>query len=200
MQPRAAGTIAAILLAAGESTRMGEQKALLPWRGATLIAYQLEQLLAVPEIAEIIVVTGHEPARIAEIARGYERTIVAHNAAYATGKVSSIKRGLEAVSDQADGVLLIAVDQPRPADVLRAILSAHVASRAAITAPIHGGRWGHPVVFARTLRDELARIEEATLGVRAVMERHAGEIKEITIDDPAVLLDLNTMEDVDRAR
>jgi molybdenum cofactor cytidylyltransferase len=194
------GSITAILLAAGESTRMGVQKALLPWHGTTLIAYQVEQLLAVPEIAEIIVVTGHEPARITEIARRCERTIVAHTAAYATGKVSSIKRGLEAVSDQADGVLLLAVDQPRPAEVLRAIVSAHVASGAAITAPVHGGRRGHPVVFAKALREELARIEEATLGVRGVMDRHAGEIQEIAIEDPAVLVDLNTMEDVERAR
>ena len=105
--------VSAILLAAGESTRMGRQKALLPWEGTTLLEYQLAQLAAVDEIREIIVVTGHEPDRITEIASAAERTRVAHNAAYRTGKVSSIKAGLAAVSPDADAILLLAVDQPR---------------------------------------------------------------------------------------
>ena len=65
---------AAILLAAGESTRMGEQKALLDWHGATLLEFQLSQLAEVDDISEIIVVTGHEPAGVKAIVGQSPRT------------------------------------------------------------------------------------------------------------------------------
>ena len=60
-------SVSAIILAAGESTRMGTQKALLAWEGTTLIEYELAQLASIDAISEVIVVTGHEPARIEEI-------------------------------------------------------------------------------------------------------------------------------------
>jgi len=174
---------------------MGRQKALLPWRGTTLIAYQLAQLAAGDAIAEIIVVTGHEAAGITALAAHAPRTRVVHNPGYRTGKVSSIKAGLAAISPRAGAVLLLAVDQPRPADVLATLVQRHVASHAAITVPVHEGHRGHPVIFDRALVPELLEIAEETQGIRAVLQRHAGEILEVAMTDPAVLLDLNTPSD-----
>ena len=114
--------VSAILLAAGESTRMGRQKALLPWEGTTLLEYQLDAASRVDDISEIIVVTGHEPDRITEITAMYPRAQVAHNTAYETGKVSSIKAGLAAVAPDADAILLLSVDQPRSSAILRAVV------------------------------------------------------------------------------
>ena len=191
--------VSAILLVAGESTRMGRQKALLPWEGTTLLEYQLAQLAAVDEIGEIVVVTGHEPDRIAEIASAAPRTRVAHNAAYRTGKVSSITTGLAAVSPAADAILLLGVDQPRPAGVLRAVVETHLAGERLITVPTRDAHRGHPVIFDSALRGELSAINEETLGVRAILQRRAADVGTVEIADPAVMLDLNSPADIPTA-
>ena len=192
--------MSAILLAAGESTRMGRQKALLAWEGSTLLEYQLAQLAAVDEIREIIVVTGHDPERITAIASAAARTRVAHNAAYRTGKVSSITAGLATVSSGADAILLLGVDQPRSADIVRAVVSAYSGSRAPITVPAHIGRAGHPALFDAALLPELTAITEETQGIRAVRQRYAAETLAVELGDPAVNLDLNTPADLGATR
>ena len=187
--------VSAILLAAGESTRMGRQKALLPWGDcATLLEYHLRELASLPEIAEVIVVTGHEPARITEIAALHAIARMAHNPAYKTGKVSSIVTGVRAASADATALMLLAVDQPRSAAVLRPIIDA--SAGALITLSVYDGRRGHPVVFDASLRDELLAVEEATQGIRAVLQRHAADVREVEAATDEVLLDLNRPEDV----
>jgi molybdenum cofactor cytidylyltransferase len=186
----------AIVLAAGESRRMVRQKALLPWRGTTLIGWQLTQLSLVDGVRAIVVVTGHEPTAITQAAGAFERAVVAHNPDYATGKVSSILAGLNALPAETEAVLLLAVDQPRPAEVHRALLQAHARAQARITLPVHDGRRGHPVIFDASLLPELRAIDEASQGIRAVLERHAADVQEVPIDDPIVHLDVNTPEDV----
>jgi molybdenum cofactor cytidylyltransferase len=184
-----------ILLAAGESTRMGRQKALLPWGGCpTLLEYHLRELASLPEVAEVIVVTGHEPERITRIASSHPLACIAHNPAYKTGKVSSIIAGISAASVEAKALMLLAVDQPRSAALLRKIADA---SRGALIAvPVHGGRRGHPVVFDASLRDELLAIDEATQGIRALLQRHAEDVRDVEVATDEVLLDLNRPEDV----
>ena len=189
--------VAAILLAAGESKRMGEPKALLPWQDSpSLLAYQLAQLAAVDDVSAIVLVSGHEAERIERVAAGAPKTRIARNDAYRTGKVSSILAGLQAAPEDATAVLLLAVDQPRPAALLRALVEAHRAAGARITVPAHLGHRGHPVIFDASLREELRAIDEATQGIRAVLRRHAAEVYEVPFEDAAVLLDLNTPEDV----
>jgi molybdenum cofactor cytidylyltransferase len=190
--------VSAMLLAAGESSRMGTQKALLPWAGTTLIAYQLAQLAAVDDVAEIIVVTGHEPERIVEAVECAPRARCMHNDAYRTGKVSSILCGLQAVSPDAGAILLLAVDQPRPAPIMRTLIAALVDAGALITAPIREGHRGHPLIFSRALLPELMAISEEMQGVRDVVRRHADAVQDVEIDDPAIHLDLNTPADVER--
>lgn len=202
-------TVSITLLAAGESTRMGTQKALLPWNGsATLLEYHLDQAQPLKGVTEIIVVTGHDPERINEIvtrrgenlphttyhARARVRT--AHNPNYATGKVSSIKAGLAILNKNTDTVMLLAVDQPRSAPILRALIECHTAGSSNITVPTRSGRRGHPVLFSRTLLPELEAITEDTLGIRAVLHAHADGTTEIEIDDDAIFLDLNSPADV----
>ena len=179
---------------------MGTQKALLPWKGATLIEYELAQLASIDEVREIIVVTGHKPERITALVAASSRARSVQNDAYTSGKVSSIRAGMAAVEDGADAIMLCAVDQPRASSVLRRLTDGHIASDGLITLPSHGGHRGHPVIFNVTLRDELLAITEETQGIRAVLERHADAIHVVELDDPAVLLDLNTPEDVEEAR
>ncbi len=187
--------VTAIVLAAGESTRMGVQKALLEWKGVPLIAYQLQQLAAVDVVEEIIVVAGYEPERIRDIASSHPRTAVVHNAAYRNGKVSSIVTGLHAIRGNAGEIMVLGVDQPRSARVLQAILVGHARSGAPITVPVHGGHRGHPTVFSRVLLPELLAITEETKGLREILQTHAAEVHEVACDE-SVLVDLNEPADM----
>jgi molybdenum cofactor cytidylyltransferase len=203
--PRARGrvpddgpAIAAILLAAGRSERMGAFKPLLPWGGSTLLEYQLEQLASVDEIAETIVVTGYAADRLTAIIDAAPKAHAAHNADYDAGKAGSIRRGLAAITGNPNAILLLAVDQPRPASLIRSLIETHRRAHAAITVPVYGGRRGHPLIFDRALLPELMGIDDASLGVRAVVERHASAVNAVPVADPMACLDLNTPEDAER--
>jgi molybdenum cofactor cytidylyltransferase len=193
-------SVSAVLLAAGESSRMGRPKALLPWQGVPLIDYQLDQLAAVEEIRQIVAVTGHARGAIVAAARRRPRVSVAHNPAYRTGKVSSVLAGLRALAPECDAVLLLAVDQPRPASILRTIVQAHLAAGATITVPVRSGRAGHPVVFSNALLPELLRISEESLGVRDVVRRHVASTLRVEIANPIIHLDLNVPADMEAAQ
>ena len=179
---------------------MGEQKALLPFGGGTLLEYQLHSLASLEQVTEIVVVTGFRPERLRPLIHFEAKAREAHNASFDGGKVTSILCGLRAVPDDADAILLLAVDQPRPARILRALIESHEAAAVPITVPLNEGHRGHPIIFTAALLPELRSIDEATLGVRAVLERHADEINEVAFGDPIVRLDLNTPDDAERAR
>ncbi len=185
--------ISAILTAAGESSRMGRPKALLPWRGTTLVEYQASSLLE-GGAAEVIVVLGHDHETIAPHIEGEGvRHVV--NPHYAMGKATSVKAGLRALGAEAADVMLLAVDQPRPPEIVARVVDSHLATGAPVTSPRYRGRGGHPLIFSAALRDELAAITEEGQGVRAVFRAHAADVNEVHIDDPVIRLDLNTPED-----
>ena len=190
--------VSAVLTAAGESTRMGRPKPLLPWRGATLIEYQVDSLSR-SGISQIVVVLGHESAAVAEFVDERHATCVV-NEHYRKGRTGSMKAGLAAVDAHADALLFLGVDQPRTVDLIGRVVEAHFQQDALITSPRYRGRGGHPLVFSTSLREELASTTEETQGVREVFRRHHGEVNEVEIDDPMVRLDLNTPADYERAR
>ena len=190
--------VSAILTAAGESTRMGSPKPLLPWKGTTLVEYQIRCLLDAG-CAEVVVVLGHA----AEIVEPYvtgENVRHVLNPRYRQGKTTSIKAGLTAISDDAEGILLLAVDQPRTIEIIAQVLRAHYAHRPAITSPRFEGHGGHPLVFDASLRPELEAITEESQGIRQVFDAHRAEVHEATIDDPMLRLDLNTPEAYEEAK
>ena len=187
---------AAILLAAGESSRMGTLKALLPWGEATLLEYQAAQLRA-SRCSEIVVVLGHEAGRLRAVLG--EETVV-HNPDYRLGKTTSIRVGVGALSAEADAALILAVDQPRPAWLLDLLSAERGQTRAAITVPAHAGRRGHPPVFAASLFPELLALSEERQGLREVMSRHAAEVHVVEVDTPLVHVNLNRPEDYEAAR
>ena len=182
--------ISAILTAAGESRRMGRPKPLLPWRGTTLVEHQIGALFE-GGVSEVVVVVGHEAdAVLAQVAHTGARCVV--NPDYLQGKTTSIKAGLRAVSADADAVLLLAVDQPRTASIIAEVVTAHVRGDALITSPRYQGHGGHPLIFAASLRPELARITEAKQGIREVFQAHRDSVQEYALDDAMIRLDLNT--------
>ena len=189
----------AILLAAGESSRMGQLKALLPWRDTTLLEYQLHSLLDAG-VGRVIVVLGHDADRLKPLVESADRASWTVNPDYLQGKTTSLKTGVAALaSQQVSDVLLLNVDQPRSADTVRTLLERHLASSYRITIPTHGGKGGHPILIAAELIPELAEIEEESLGLKAVVRRHADATERFELDDPSVLLDLNTPEQYQKA-
>jgi len=184
--------ISAILTAAGESRRMGRPKPLLPWRGTTLVEHQIDALFS-GGVSEVVVVVGHEAdAVVAQVSCTGARCVV--NPDYLQGKTTSIKAGLRAINADADAILLLAVDQPRTKSIVSAVVRAHVSGDYLITSPRYEGHGGHPLIFAASLRDELAAITEEKQGIREVFQAHRDSVQEHALDDPMIRLDLNTPE------
>ena len=189
--------IAAVLTAAGISSRMGRPKPLLRWRGATLVEHQVSTLLA-GGAEEVVVVLGHRAVEVAGYVEGAGARYVV-NDRYEEGRTSSIRAGLEAVREETENILLIGVDQPRTPGIVSRVVDAHTAARSLLTSPRYRGRGGHPLMFSVRLMPELRLISERNQGLREVFERHRAEITEVHIDDPVVRLDLNTPEAYDSA-
>ena len=120
---------------------MGRIKALLPWYGVTLLEHQVRSLLGA-DVAEVVVVLGHQADEIASYVSGRSVRYVV-NPDYKDGKTTSIKAGLEGIASDADAILLLAVDQPRTKDVISSVIEAHVEnnplSRRSISAPSANG-------------------------------------------------------------
>jgi molybdenum cofactor cytidylyltransferase len=192
------GPIVALLLAAGESTRMGRPKQLLEWDGSTLIDYQIRELLA-GGVDEVIAVLGHRADDVRPFAESAGARCV-FNEGYRAGRAGSIRTGASAVAENALAIVVLNVDQPRGRDVVRAVLNGHRSSDNLITTPAYGGRHGHPAVFAGALLPELRGVDEISEGLRAVNHRHANQRGEVAIDDATVLLDLNVPADYESAR
>ena len=176
---------------------MGRPKALLPWHGMPLIEYQIASLVAAG-VSEVVVVLGHEHELIApQVSGDGVRHIV--NADYNKGKTTSVRAGLHAVDAAATDILLLAVDQPRPPEIISQVIGAHTGADALITSPRYLGRGGHPLAFSARLRGELEAISEETQGVREVFLAHAADVNEVDIDDPVIRLDINDPEAYEEA-
>lgn len=191
-------TVAAILLAGGESSRMGVPKPLLEWVGYTLIEYQLAQFKG-PPLDRVVVVLGHGADEVLPYVHGAGAQAVV-NELYAQGRASSLRVGAAALPDDTTTVLVLNVDQPRPHDVIARLVDVHQLSHNLITIPTYGGTRGHPPVLDGSLLPELREVNEATLGLRAIIDRHAEDVRELTFEAETVLLDLNRPQEYQKAR
>lgn len=188
--------VSAILLAAGESRRMGCLKQLLPLSGKSFVRCCVDNLLA-SKVSEVIVVTGHQESLIREELAG-RPVKLAHNADYRRGMGSSVKRGFEAVSTNSDAVLIALVDQPQISpDIIDNVIDAFETKRPLITIPAFRGRKGHPIILDIRLRDEIARMDPE-LGLRQVLHAQAAGVAIAAIESEAVLIDFDYPEDYRR--
>ncbi len=189
----------AVLLAAGESRRMGRLKAMLPWRGITLIEHQIHSLIDAG-VDQVVVVIGHEANRLKLIVDSMEGAHWVVNNDYLAGKTTSIKTGMNCLPvSRTNQVVLLSVDQPRRSDTVRILLEHHISSWNKITIPTYHGKGGHPIVLSESLLSEVANIEEESEGLLAVVRRHAEETDRFEIDDPSLIWDLNTPEEYQQA-
>jgi molybdenum cofactor cytidylyltransferase len=189
-------SIAAIVLAAGGSTRLGRPKMLLDFGGRTLLARAVAPHLEAA-LAAVVVVLGHDAAVVLAAARLPDdpRLRIVVNEGWREGMASSIRRGLGAAPD-ADAVLIALADQPElDAARVRAVVEAWD-GRAPLVVPMADGRPTHPVLFARTLSGELERLA-GDVGARSVVEAHR---RSATCLPLAPLLDVDTEDDYQAAR
>jgi molybdenum cofactor cytidylyltransferase len=190
--------ITAILLAAGESRRMRTSKPLLDWNGETLIEYQVDQLRK-GGVDEIIAVLGHAARKVRPLAERAGATVIV-NTEFAEGRASSLRAGAFAIPSGTSEVVVLNIDQPRPADIIRRLLDNHLSTGALITLPTYEGRRGHPAFLCGSIAPELLRVSEATKGLREIIHRRSEAVHELPFDTDIVLLDINTPEDYDAAR
>lgn len=185
--------VSAILLAAGFSSRMGELKALLPWKGKTLIEYQIEQLLEVG-LAEIIVVLGYRAEELQKRISAYD-VITVLNENYPSGKSTSIQKGVSCVADDIDGILVSAVDQPVSSETLRILIRAFHQTKRKVLIPVYQEKRGHPVLFSVSVKRDLMKVNEESKGLRNVIQKYHDAIEHIPVNEPHVLLNLNNLDD-----
>ncbi len=168
------GKTAAIVLAAGASTRFGSPKQLHSWRGAPLLRQVVLQALAAP-VQRVVVVLGAYFDAIAPALAGLPVWVV-YNPDWEQGQSASVRAGLRAVGPVVEAALFMLGDQPRqPADLLHHLVNAHRRTLARIVAPRHRGRRGNPVLFDRSLFPELMQIT-GDRGGRVLFERYQEEI------------------------
>ena len=185
--------VSALLLAAGESQRMGRLKQLLPLGGSTLIEVALENLLR-SRLQEVIVVLGFgaEEIRPRVEAKGVR---VAVNPRYKEGMASSLRVGLDALDPRAEGILVALADQPFiPPEVIDRLIEAFQGTSKGIVVPTFQGRRGHPVIFHRRYMEELRSLS-GDQGGRELLHRNPKDLLEVEVDCPGVITDIDTLED-----
>jgi molybdenum cofactor cytidylyltransferase len=185
--------IAALILAAGESTRMGRLKQLLPWAGLTLVDWQVAQMREAG-VDDVVVVLGHDAEAVRAAMQSPDARVVV-NEGYREGRASSLRAGAEALDEGISAVLVLSVDQPRPAWLSRRLIDRWRETHAPIVSPRFSRRFGHPVLLDGALLPELRAVDEASLGLRAVIQRHSANADAVAIANDAIDVDLNTPAD-----
>ncbi len=196
--------LAAVILAAGESRRMGTPKALLPLpasavatEGITTFVEHLRSIAQHPRIGLRRVVLGADAEEIRSRAQLAPADVVV-NAAWATGQLSSIQAAIRSLPDGTEGVVLFLVDQPLiTSGLVATLVEQFYSSQRRIVIPTYNGKRGHPVIFASSLYDELLAAPEEQ-GARAVVWRHAKDVLEVPTDEEGVVLNLNDPETMKR--
>jgi molybdenum cofactor cytidylyltransferase len=188
----AAPGVAAVVLSAGQSRRMGgDNKLLRPIAGVPLIRRTADAVLATAA-RPVIVVTGHQEAEIRAALAGLDVVFV-HNPRFGEGLSTSLKAGLDAVPAEADGALVCLGDMP-------AVAAAHIAALIAgfdpaagrcIGVPTHAGKRGNPTLWARRLFDDMRQVA-GDVGARHLIGANESLVYEVEFGDTAVLTDLDT--------
>ena len=188
--------LAAVVVAAGLSRRMGREKVLLPF-GASTVLERVLGTLAAASVEERVVVVRPNLPQSAEIARRLGARVVV-NPRPEEEMLLSIRMGIAELSPDVDAFFLWPADHPSVAAETLAEL-ARAAGRSRVVLPINAGRRGHPALMGADLIDSIAAIPEGK-GLRHLWRMRPEVLVQVSVDDGGVLIDLDTPEDYERAR
>ncbi len=200
-QPRAGGEpvpappraprIAALVLAAGKSSRMGSNKLMEPVGRKPMLEHTVDAVLA-SSARPVVVVAGHEASRVRTALRDKPVAIV-DNPHYAEGIASSLRAGLAALPAGIDGAIICLGDMPtvRPDQLDRLIAAFNPLEGRGICVPVAEGKRGNPVLFGAAFFQEM-RAAKGDVGARPLLAEHADLVVEVAMEDPAVLEDFDT--------
>ncbi len=185
--------VAAVVLAAGASSRFGELKQLLPWQGATLLSRVVDTALE-SLVDPVIVVLGNRAEECRDALDRRPVKIVT-NEDWREGQSTSVKAGLAAVPDNVCAALFSLADQPMvTAHTINALIARYRFTLAPVVWPEHAGERGNPVLFDRALFAELMRLSQDA-GGRSVLKAHVADAERVPVDDAGILFDIDTPAD-----
>lgn len=186
----------AIVLAAGESRRMGRPKLLLPYGDRTIIETVVQNVVS-SRADRVLVVLGGYRREIEEKIRGFavKRVI---NRRYQEGMLSSVRRGLSALPPSARAAAFILADQPEVASsVIDLMIEAYRREKKGIVLPVYRKKRGHPLLIDLKYRREIESLSP-DIGLRGLLREHRDDILEVRVSSPAVLKDIDNPDDYGR--
>lgn len=185
--------LAALILSAGASSRMGRPKALIPYRESTFLQHLLD-VTRHPKIGVTRVVLGAGADEI-RIAAKLDPSVVVVNREWEMGQLSSICAGVRSLAEiETDGIVLCPVDHPLvSASLVGDLVKQFYKSGKAIVVPTYNGRRGHPAIFSNSLYDELLAAPPEK-GARTVVWAHASNVLEVPTGEEGIVLNINDPE------
>jgi molybdenum cofactor cytidylyltransferase len=192
--------VAAIILAAGRSTRFGPSNKLLADLDGEPVVRQTVKAVLQSSASPVMVVTGHMADEVRSALAGLD-VVFTQSPNYREGLSASLKAGLAAVPAGLDGVLVALGDMPavRGEDIDRLIAGLAPKEGRSIVVPVHGGKRGNPVLFATELLEELGEVA-GDAGAKHVIGRHGEEVAEVEIDSARIFADVDTPEALEQVR
>jgi molybdenum cofactor cytidylyltransferase len=188
-------SVAAIVLAAGQSTRMGAQNKLLLADGGDPLVRHAVKMAVLSQLKPVVVVLGHEADRVRAVCYGLPVTFTI-NPDFAHGLSTSLKAGIKALPENIDGAAVILADMPGlDAALLDRLYAAFEAEPAALAAvPVHDGEWGNPCILAAALFAEVDALS-GDQGARKILVTHRDMVIEMPESSDAATRDIDTPDD-----
>ncbi|UCD73492.1 MAG: nucleotidyltransferase family protein, partial [Candidatus Bathyarchaeota archaeon] len=189
--------ISLIVLAAGKSTRFGENKLLYKLGDRTVIERVVESALG-SQADEVFLVLGYEAERLKRKVSGTGCRFI-YNRNFEEGQSSSIKTGLASVARNSKAVLIMPGDIASiSSQSIDKVIEEYRRTRDPILVAAHRGKLGHPILFDKSLFHEIAQINEETQGLKAIVKKYRTQINKVEVGSKEVLLDLDARDDLDK--
>ncbi len=181
----------AIILAAGESKRMGSPKMMLPFNGRTMIEHVITNI-GESKIERTMVVTGADKEPLVEL-MGELPVRVCYNENYREGMLSSVRCAFRNLPDFS-AALVFQGDQPFiTSRTINAVIDAYFSTGKGLIMPVYNGKRGHPLLIDRKYRDEIEKISPET-GLRSLVYSFPEDVLEVNTNDSGILIDFDTFE------
>lgn len=186
----------AVVLAAGESRRMGEPKLLLPFKGKTIIEKVLENILS-SRVQRVVVVVGAIREKIERRIQNFP-VYTTYNPSFRQGMLSSVQRGIDFLPHESQAALVFLGDQPSiPSEVVDRVMEVFLKTPQGIAVPVYQNKRGHPIVIDLKYREEVKNLNPKK-GLRDLTHKQTEDICEVEVDNPGILRDIDDRKDYRR--